>query len=202
MLSRDFQFLAIFALVASCGSQQGGVSIPSNPISCADPKFGPGGPSHYTRRNARSCCYEAATRALCCLRVCSSTSRALGGTQAPQVQRCDFPGVANITTLDGSGVTCNAVLVNAKVNGVMKRTFLTTEVCKNRADNLGKKLRMDIMIGGRLFPAISFEGISVVVVVEVVVVAVVVEVVVVVVVEVVVVVVVVVVVTVVAVVVV
>ncbi|GFO32544.1 hypothetical protein PoB_005904900 [Plakobranchus ocellatus] len=70
--------------------------------------------------------------------LCSVSARTLGGTEVRN--QCDFPGVANITTLGGTGVTCNAVFVVADVGGDTKRTFLTTETCRQRIDELGETL--------------------------------------------------------------
>ncbi|RUS87707.1 hypothetical protein EGW08_004548, partial [Elysia chlorotica] len=85
--------------------------------------------------------------------LCSVIPRALGGRKV--TQQCDFAGVANITVLGGAGITCNAVLVDGNVEGVWTQTFLTTETCSNRVDELGESLQMDVQIGNQQYPASS-----------------------------------------------
>ncbi|GFO13773.1 hypothetical protein PoB_004027800, partial [Plakobranchus ocellatus] len=120
------------------GVSSGGITLFAQPVSCNDQVFGSRGPIDYTVRNDLSCCNGASTRPFCCLQLCSVGFRTIGD---PEVRnQCDFPGVANITTLGGRGVTCNAVFVVADVRGETKRTFLTTETCKERVDDLGQSL--------------------------------------------------------------
>ncbi|RUS78530.1 hypothetical protein EGW08_013708, partial [Elysia chlorotica] len=51
---------------------------------------------------------------------------------------CSFNQVASIISSNGNTVACNAALTRAKVNGVMKTTFVTSSLCTSLVDQLAK----------------------------------------------------------------
>ncbi|XP_059168774.1 G8 domain-containing protein DDB_G0286311-like [Physella acuta] len=61
--------------------------------------------------------------------LCQTSYRILNGI--PVSNDCSFESIANITTKNGAVMSCNAVLATATVNGILRRTFVTTTLCTN-----------------------------------------------------------------------
>ncbi|GFR71162.1 translation initiation factor IF-2 [Elysia marginata] len=67
--------------------------------------------------------------------------------------KCQFDQVASITTLGGQTVACNAALTKAKVDGVMKKTFVTSALCSSMVDQLvdNPKAGLEMRLGSKTF---------------------------------------------------
>ncbi|KAH9488866.1 hypothetical protein Btru_059723, partial [Bulinus truncatus] len=76
----------------------------------------------------------------------------------PVSDDCLFSGVSNITIPTGTTrrVSCNAVLTTATIDGVLKKTFLTTSICKSVITAaLAGNLSVEISIGNQNYPIVA-----------------------------------------------
>ncbi|GFO05586.1 hypothetical protein PoB_003209100 [Plakobranchus ocellatus] len=86
--------------------------------------------------------------------LCPQTEvRALNSVPIQPQDQCQFGEVANLTSINGQTVTCNAVLTRANVNGVTKVTFVTSALCTSVVDELlaDPNAGLEMQIGSESF---------------------------------------------------